>query len=255
MYSNTSIYTDSVIEIMVLKLVSGFKGVFLPTYLYVKKHKKTGLLYFGKTTRDDPLRYNGSGTHWTRHYKIHGVDQIETIFLKHFTKLEDCIRYSITFSIENDIINSKFWANHALETGIGGGYTGVWSNLGPDSPYYDKGSIYERYDLNKKLIDKGTINHFKKQGFSDSNIVNCSNGKQKTYKKSYWKKENDKNFLFPPKEKLNSKIIQQFSMDVVLIREGYIDIFKNMGFEPSNISRCCNYKIKHHKGYIFRYKA
>ena len=28
-----------------------------PTYLYVKEHDKTGLLYFGKTTKKDPFKY------------------------------------------------------------------------------------------------------------------------------------------------------------------------------------------------------
>ena len=37
-----------------------------PTYLYVKQHNKTGLKYFGKTTKKDPLKYKGSGLYWKR---------------------------------------------------------------------------------------------------------------------------------------------------------------------------------------------
>ncbi len=34
---------------------------FKPTRLYVKQHTKTGMLYFGKTIRDDIETYLGSG--------------------------------------------------------------------------------------------------------------------------------------------------------------------------------------------------
>ncbi len=46
-------------------------------YLYVKRHRKTGLLYFGKTTKN-PLKYNGSGKYWKSHLRKHGSD-VETL--------------------------------------------------------------------------------------------------------------------------------------------------------------------------------
>lgn len=39
---------------------------FTPTYLYVKHHSITGLKYFGKTTKLDPVTYKGSGLVWRR---------------------------------------------------------------------------------------------------------------------------------------------------------------------------------------------
>ena len=48
------------------------QSTFNPTWLYIKEHNVTGLKYFGKTTRD-PLKYKGSGTHWTRHISKHGA--------------------------------------------------------------------------------------------------------------------------------------------------------------------------------------
>lgn len=41
-------------------------------YLYVKRHKVTGMKYFGKTVKKDPYKYNGSGLYWVRHIKKYG---------------------------------------------------------------------------------------------------------------------------------------------------------------------------------------
>jgi len=38
-----------------------FVDIMKPTYLYIKEHSKTGLKYFGKTTKSDPTVYDGSG--------------------------------------------------------------------------------------------------------------------------------------------------------------------------------------------------
>jgi hypothetical protein len=51
-----------------------------PTYyLYLKKHKKTGLKYLGKTIQD-PHTYSGSGKEWTAHLAQYG-NNVETIVL------------------------------------------------------------------------------------------------------------------------------------------------------------------------------
>jgi hypothetical protein len=47
---------------------------FVPTWLYVKVHNKTGLKYLGKTIQD-PYKYGGSGVHWSSHVKKHGNDK------------------------------------------------------------------------------------------------------------------------------------------------------------------------------------
>lgn len=94
---------------------------FYPTYLYVKTHNKTGLQYFGKTTKD-PLKYLGSGKHWRRHLKIHGVD-ISTTVIGYYTNPEECANAAITFSKVHNIVNSNKWANMILENGLDGGAT------------------------------------------------------------------------------------------------------------------------------------
>ena len=94
---------------------------FKPTYLYIKRHSITGLQYFGKTTKHDPIKYLGSGTYWKNHINKHGKEYIITDWYKLFTDIDELIEYAIDFSISNNIVKSENWANLCLETGIGGG--------------------------------------------------------------------------------------------------------------------------------------
>lgn len=91
-------------------------------YLYHKRHRKTGLNYFGKTTVD-PYNYTGSGKYWRRHLTKHGLD-IETVFVWAFENQEECTKFALQFSIENNIVESKEWANLKLEDGKDGGDPG-----------------------------------------------------------------------------------------------------------------------------------
>lgn len=92
------------------------------TYLYIKRHSVTGLKYFGKTIRD-PLKYNGSGLHWSPHIKKHGVEHVETLWHKLFTNQEDCTEFALFFSQEMNIVKSDKWANLTPEDGKMGGNT------------------------------------------------------------------------------------------------------------------------------------
>jgi len=103
---------------------------FYPTYLYIKTHKKTGLKYFGKTT-GDPYGYYGSGKYWLAHLKQHGFD-ISTEVLGYFIDLEECRIFAESFSINNNIVESKDWANLIIENGLDGGNTNR-KNYGPMS--------------------------------------------------------------------------------------------------------------------------
>lgn len=95
---------------------------FYPTYLYVKTHNKTGLKYFGKTT-NDPYQYRGSGKHWLAHLKIHGND-VSTTVLGYYIDATECSQQALKFSSENQIVESKEWANLIDENGLDGGNTG-----------------------------------------------------------------------------------------------------------------------------------
>jgi hypothetical protein len=97
-----------------------------PTYLYIKQHTKTGLKYFGKTTKD-PIKYLGSGKHWKRHIEKHG-HYIDTLWYKLFTSKTELVEYALKFSKENNIVESHDWANLKEENGLDGGFDiGWWS--------------------------------------------------------------------------------------------------------------------------------
>lgn len=91
------------------------------TTLYIATHNKTGLKYFGKTTRyftQTALqsKYHGSGIYWKDHLRKHGDDvtmEIYGIFSNNVTQ------EALKFSKENNIVGSNNWANLIEEDGIG----------------------------------------------------------------------------------------------------------------------------------------
>ena len=91
----------------------------IPTSLYIKKHNKTGKLYFGKTVSVDPVVYSGSGLYWSRHLNEHGKD-VGTVWHKLFTEESDIFEFATFFSEFFDIVNSDDWANLVPETGLDG---------------------------------------------------------------------------------------------------------------------------------------
>jgi len=96
----------------------------LPTWLYVKRQPLTGLLYFGKTTKD-PFKYRGSGAKWVRHLLVHGKD-VETIWCKVFHEKALLVKTALAISKHFDISNSPQWANLIPENGLdGGGNQGI----------------------------------------------------------------------------------------------------------------------------------
>ena len=90
-------------------------------YLYKKTHRKTGLQYLGKTTRDNPYTYTGSGIDWVSHLLEHGRDINTEILLKTTSKekLQHTGRY---YSKLWNVVESKDWANRIPETGGGTGW-------------------------------------------------------------------------------------------------------------------------------------
>jgi hypothetical protein len=91
-------------------------------YLYVKQHSITKLFYFGKTTRNNPHKYPGSGTRWTSHYKKHGKEFIVTLEVFPFEDQKEATSFALQFSEYWDIVNSPYWANLIPEDAKGGGW-------------------------------------------------------------------------------------------------------------------------------------
>ena len=94
-------------------------------HLYVKRHKVTRLLYFGRTYRD-PFRYYGSGKYWRRHLQTYGYN-IDTVFVISFKdeNIAQCCEFAVNFSVKNDIVNSPKWANLVIENVVDGHHKGV----------------------------------------------------------------------------------------------------------------------------------
>ena len=118
------------------------------TYLYIKQHEITGLKYFGKTTKKDPYKYNGSGKYWTRHIKKHGVERVKTIWCKLFTDIDELQRVALAMSEMYDIVDSEFWANMQPENGLDGGLTKEYL------PEKTKQKISEASKGNKAMLGK-----------------------------------------------------------------------------------------------------
>ncbi len=89
-------------------------------YLYIKQHSVTGLKYFGKTRKQNPFTYNGSGTYWQNHINKHGKEHIQTIELYGFDNQDLCTRFALKFSKDNNIVESEEWANLRPENGLDG---------------------------------------------------------------------------------------------------------------------------------------
>lgn len=104
----------------------------MTTYLYSKRHIDTGLRYFGKT-RKNPYTYNGSGTYWKRHLKIHG-NNVETTWVQAYDDEKLLVEEAEFFSKVYDIANSNEWANLTPENGLDGRY----NVSGVNNPMYGK---------------------------------------------------------------------------------------------------------------------
>ena len=114
-------------------------------YLYVKTHNKTGLKYLGKTTKDDPHTYNGSGTRWTNHLNKHGKDYSTEIIRECQTK-EELTKWGIYYSDLWNIVKDRSWANIRRETGDGADTNQLWWNNGTEQVHseYPPDDTYTR---------------------------------------------------------------------------------------------------------------
>lgn len=102
-------------------------STFKPTWLMVKMHADTKLLYFCKTYRYDPIRYKGSGSYWRNHIVKHGKDKVITIWHARFDDEVKLRKFASSFSQIFDIVKSPDWANQIDETGLDGHPGAVWS--------------------------------------------------------------------------------------------------------------------------------
>jgi len=128
---------------------------FQPTYLYIKRHSITGLLYFGFTA-EDPEKYLGSGKHWKRHLRKHGKEFVETIWFCLFNDQEELTKFALMCSEYMDIVKSKdangkkIWANLMVENGRTGRPKGCPGSSGKKNGMYGVKKSPETIALQKK---------------------------------------------------------------------------------------------------------
>jgi hypothetical protein len=199
------------------------------TYLYIKEHSETGLKYFGKTTKNNVGKYNGSGVYWKKHIKKHGKEYVKTIWVSEpFYDQGDLIEFAIFFSEFFDIVNSKRWSNLIVENGLDGAPKGVFvaGLLGKDNPMYGKIGKLNPFHGRKhtpEQKEKWSKNHL---GERNPNF-GAKSFTEETYKKLRRPKLNKENYkgtvgkitcinklgiaIQIPKEEYNNQ--KQFSLD------------------------------------------
>jgi len=106
---------------------------FKNTYLCIKQHSVTGLIYLCRTQQlhADMLKYTGSGDYWKDHLKKHGKEHIITIWYCLFTEKEELEKFSLMCSDQWNVVKSlnesgkKIWANERPENGLDGAVKGI----------------------------------------------------------------------------------------------------------------------------------
>ena len=91
---------------------------FKPTFLYIKQHQITGMLYFGKTVQNNPVKYKGSGKYWKQHIRKYGENEVDTVWYCLYYDRDEINNFALQFSKEHNIVKSQLWANRTEETGI-----------------------------------------------------------------------------------------------------------------------------------------
>lgn len=115
-------------------------------YLCVKIHTKTNLKYFCKTAKKNPYTYFGSGKYWLRHLHSHGKEFVKTLKVWEFNDEQSATMFALKFSKDNNIVESKHWANLQAENALDGWMPGTKrpTTTGENNPA-------KRQDVREKL--------------------------------------------------------------------------------------------------------
>jgi hypothetical protein len=206
---------------------------FFPTYLYIKTHNKTGLKYFGKTTKD-PYDYYGSGKYWLLHLKQHGYD-VSTEVLGYYVDKELCVHEATDFSIKNNIVHAvnedgkKVWANQIIENGLDGGDT-------------DRKNYHPHTEESKKKMsesNKGKVPWNKgKKGATPGNKTLRSEETKKLLREANLGKKQSKETIDKRIEKLKGHIVTEET------RKKISDSNKGKKLSPDHIQKIKNRVVK-----------
>lgn len=130
---------------------------FKPTYLYIKRNTVTGLLYLGKTSSSNPLKYKGSGLYWKNHNKVHGWENVETLWYCLFLDKRTIEEFALMISSIYSVDISEEWANLTIENGLDGGDTGHKHNYKGTVAVRDKNNNTMRVSIDHPDYISGVL--------------------------------------------------------------------------------------------------
>ena len=152
------------------------------TSIYIKTHNVTGLKYFGITKKKDIEKYKGSGKYWKNHIKKHGYN-CRTKVVRTFTNMEDCRWWCIKFSIINNIVESKDWANLMNENGLTGNVLGNKHSKVTKNKMKKSQTGLKRTEEHKKNMSKSMVGiHLGKKHTEESRLNMSKSHKGKKQK-------------------------------------------------------------------------
>ncbi len=94
-----------------------------PITLYIKKCSHCSLRYFGKTIKNNPKTYKGSGLLWRKHLKVNNAKSVH-VSHKTFEDIDKATNVALRFSKMFNIVESNKWANLIEENAIEGWIVG-----------------------------------------------------------------------------------------------------------------------------------
>lgn len=167
---------------------------FQPTRLYIKE--LAGVKYFGKTTMPDAHSYTGSGVIWKKRIKKYGKENIKTLWVSDwFHDATSLTEFALKFSEDNQIVESKEWANYIPENGLDGHSSEAAKILWEDDGFRMKMSDAKTGEKNFRYnptvhsfthesgkIFEGTMLEFKRSnpGISNGKVSTLVSGKRKS---------------------------------------------------------------------------
>lgn len=137
----------------------------------IKEHMDTGLKYLCKTSKQNPLKYKGSGKYWKRHMKVHGTN-VSTIILHQCEDIAEFNKVCLEYSEKFDVVKSKNWANCIPENGLDGGKT------------FDKPTWLEGYKHSDETKAKISKNNARSLAGKPSNFIGRTHSEESKLKMS-----------------------------------------------------------------------
>lgn len=148
----------------------------------------------------------------------------------------------------NNIVDNLEWCTHRYNANYGTSKErSIEKQMKKVFQYNKNGELIKIFSSTKAVIE---------DGFKQSSVSQCCNGKILTHKNYIWSYEElDKNYFKDfHKSKCYMKTVYQYDNNLRLIK-----VWKSTreceedGFKQANVSKCCRGNKKQYKGYIWSY--